>query len=237
MRARFTLADVQSCALQIVDHDGLAGLSMRSLAAALGTGPMTVYNYVKDRDNLEELVAEAVLAEVKLPGPSPDWLADVKGIAIAVWAAVRSHPNAVPLVLTRRTASAASYLAAERLIEALSRGGLSNLDLLAAFRAMLSLVMGAAQVELTASSVGTDREQANAAAAERIGRLASVEYPHMAALADASRRSTMAADFDRALDMLLAGIQAQSNKSRQAGARPNAAGPGARTPPTTTTLG
>ncbi len=37
---------------------------MRSLAAALGTGPMTLYNYVKDREELEGLVAEAVLADV-----------------------------------------------------------------------------------------------------------------------------------------------------------------------------
>jgi hypothetical protein len=87
---------------------------------------MTVYNYVKDRDELEELIADAVLADVKLPGPSPDWLSDAKAIATAVWEAVLSHPKAVPLVLTRRTASAATYLAAERLIEALSRGGLGD---------------------------------------------------------------------------------------------------------------
>ena len=72
MRARFTLAEVRAQAIQIVDKDGLAGLSMRSLAAALGTGPMTLYNYVKDREELEGLVAEAVLADVRLPRRSND---------------------------------------------------------------------------------------------------------------------------------------------------------------------
>jgi AcrR family transcriptional regulator len=207
MRARFTLAEVRARAIQIVDLDGLASLSMRSLATALGTGPMTLYNYVKDREELEGLVAEAVLADVRLPRRSSDWRSDVKAIATAIWRAVRQHPNAAPLVLTRRTVSAAGYLPAERLIESLGRAGLSDLDLLAAFRAVLSLVMGAAQVELAGPLSTPDREQSNAAVARRIGELAGAEHPHMAALAKTSQRSTMAADFDRALDMLLAGIQ------------------------------
>lgn len=208
MRARFTLAEVRAHAIQIVDQDGLGGLSMRSLAASLGTGPMTVYNYVKDREQLEGLVAEAVLADVRLPRRTRDWHSEVKSIATAIWRAVRQHPNAAPLVLTRRTVSAAGYLPAERLIEALGRAGLSDLDLLAAFRAVLSLVMGAAQVELAGPLSAADREHSSATAAKRIGELAGTEHPHMAALAETSQRSSMAADFERALDMLLNGIQA-----------------------------
>jgi AcrR family transcriptional regulator len=211
MRARFTLAEVREHAIQIVDEDGLGALSMRSLAAALGTGPMTIYNYVKDREELEGLVAEAVLAGVKLPRRSDDWRADVKSIATAIWRSVRQHPNAAPLVLTRRTVSAAGYLPAERLIEALTCAGLSDIDLLAAFRGVLSLVMGAAQVELAGPLAAIDREQSNVMNAKRIGALAGSEHPHMAALAETSQRSTMAADFDRALDMLLAGIQERSS--------------------------
>jgi AcrR family transcriptional regulator len=208
MRARFTLAEVRAHAIQIVDQDGLGGLSMRSLAASLGTGPMTVYNYVKDREQLEGLLAEAVLADVRLPRRTKDWHSEVKSIATAIWRAVRQHPNAAPLVLTRRTVSAAGYLPAERLIEALGRAGLSDLDLLAAFRAVLSLVMGAAQVELAGPLSAADREHSSATAAKRIGELAGTEHPHMAALAETSQRSSMAADFERALDMLLNGIQA-----------------------------
>src|SRR3984885_11642725 len=207
MGARFTLAEVRTQAIQIVDKDGLGGLSMRSLAAALGTGPMTIYNYVKDREELEGLVAEAVLADVRLPRRSDSWRSDVKSIATAIWRSVRQHPNAAPLVLTRRTVSAAGYLPAERLIEALGRAGLSDLDLLAAFRAVLSLVMGAAQVELAGPLASTDRDDANVVGAKRIGHLAGSEHPHMAGLAQTSQRSTMAADFNRGLDMLLTGIQ------------------------------
>lgn len=150
MRARFTVGEIADHALAIVDRDGLGGLSMRTLARALGTGPMTLYNYVEDRGQLEALVAEAVIAGVELPEPSHDWAEDVRAVATAIWEAVRRHPNVVPLVLTRRTMSATSYAPAERLVEALTRGGLEGVDLLAAFRAVLALVMGSAQVELAA---------------------------------------------------------------------------------------
>ncbi|HEX7827785.1 MAG TPA: TetR/AcrR family transcriptional regulator, partial [Mycobacterium sp.] len=43
MRARFTVDEIATAALGIVDESGLSTLSMRTLAAALGTGPMTVY--------------------------------------------------------------------------------------------------------------------------------------------------------------------------------------------------
>ena len=210
MRARFSVAEIAACALEIVDRDGLGGLSMRTLAGALGTGPMTLYNYVKDRGQLEELVAEAVIASVELSEPSRDWLQDVQSIATAMWQAVRRHPNVVPLVLTRRTVSPSSYAPAERLIEALARGGLRDADLLAAFRAVLALVMGSAQVELAGPLAGADRDTEQVALAAQIGRLAGAEHPRLAALAQASQQSTAVADFHRALDMLLAGVKSCS---------------------------
>ena len=67
MRARFTTDEIAVAALRMVDEAGLGALSMRSLAAALGTGPMTLYNYVADKEGLEELVVAAIVSEVRLP--------------------------------------------------------------------------------------------------------------------------------------------------------------------------
>jgi AcrR family transcriptional regulator len=206
MRARFTVAEIGAAALEIVDRQGLEGLSMRSLANALGTGPMTVYNYVKNRDELEELVAEAIIGDVKLPAKSADWRADTAALATALWHGVRRHPNAIPLVLTRRTLSSSSYAGADRLIEAMGRGGLVGVDLLAAFRAVLSLIMGSAQAELARPRAGVDRDREQAAVAARIGGLAGTEHPHIAALAQISQQSTAGADFERGLGFLLDGL-------------------------------
>lgn len=209
MRARFTIDEIAAAALRIVDDQGPDALSMRALAAALGTGPMTLYNYVPDKTGLEELVVAAVVAEISVPRPTDDWRHDVHAVAYAMWQGVRAHPAAVPLVLTRRMSSATGFAVAEALVAALARAGLSDRDLLAAFHGVLGFVTGAAQAELagplTAGAEGV-RD-----AADRIGAIAGAEHPHIAALSRVAMRTSVADDFSRGLQMLVDGIAGALN--------------------------
>jgi AcrR family transcriptional regulator len=212
MRTRFTTDEIAAAALAIVDAKGLSALSMRSLAAALGTGPMTVYNYVPDKEGLEELVVAAVVAQVRLPEPTDDWQQDAYGIADAMWRGIRAHPAAIPLVLTRRTLSATGFAAADALIAALVRAGLPDRDRLAAFHAVLGFVVGAAQAEL-AGPLTRGRDAADAAA--RIGSVAGATYPHIEALSVVAMQTTVEEDFDRGLRMLLDGVATRRSRKRR----------------------
>jgi AcrR family transcriptional regulator len=212
VRARFTTAEIAAAALSIVDDDGAGALSMRALAAALGTGPMTMYNYVRDKEGLEELVVAAVVAEVQVPEPTEDWTADVHAVAEAMWRGIRAHPAAIPLVLTRRTVSATGFAAVDALIGALRRGGLTDADRLAAFHAVLAFVLGAVQAELAGPLTrgGDSRD-----VAARIGSVAGAEYPNVAALSHVAARVSVEDDFDIGLSMLLDGIAARGGRRRQ----------------------
>jgi AcrR family transcriptional regulator len=212
MRARFTTDEIAAAALGIVDEAGLSALSMRSLAAALGTGPMTVYNYVPDKEGLEELVVAAVVADVRVPKPTDDWQRDAYAIADAMWRGIRAHPAAIPLVLTRRTVSASGFAAADALIAALARAGLSDRDRLAAFHGVLGFVVGAAQAEL-AGPFTRGRDAADAAA--RIGSVAAETYPHIEALSVVAMETPAEEDFERGLRMLLDGIATRRPRKRR----------------------
>ena len=194
MRARFTTDEIAAAALTIVDEAGVSALSMRALATALGTGPMTMYNYVPDKAGLEELVVAAVVAEVAMPEPTDDWLEDVYAVAEAMWRGIRAHPAAIPLVLTRRTSSATGFAAAEAIIAALGRGRLNDSDRLAAFHAVLAFVVGAAQAEL-AGPLTRGRDPGDAAA--RIGSVAGATYPNVEALSHVAMRTSVEDDFER----------------------------------------
>ncbi|MEO3761328.1 TetR/AcrR family transcriptional regulator C-terminal domain-containing protein [Mycobacterium sp. B14F4] len=212
MRARFTTDEIAAVALRLVDESGVGALSMRALAAALGTGPMTVYNYVRDKEELEELVVAAVVSEVDVPAPSADWAADVHAVATAMWRGIRAHPAAVSLVLTRRTASGAAFAAADALVAALGRGGLTDADRLAAFHAVLAFVVGAVQAELAGPLTrGADAREV----AERIGAVAGADYPNIAALSHVAARTTVEDDFDSGLRMLVDGIAARGGSRRR----------------------
>ena len=66
-QARFTRSELAQTAISIVDAEGLEALSMRRLAAELGAGTMTLYHYVRTKDELLTLVSDEVMAEVLLP--------------------------------------------------------------------------------------------------------------------------------------------------------------------------
>jgi AcrR family transcriptional regulator len=203
VRARFTRDEIASAALRIVDESGLSALSMRSLASALGTGPMTMYNYVTGKEGLEELVVAAVVAEVSVPAPGRDWRQDVHAVATEMWRGVRAHPAAIPLVLTRRMSSATGFAIVDALIVALGRTELADRDRLAAFHAVFALVIGSAQAELAGPLTGDASE-----AAAKIGAVAGADFPHVERLSKVAMATTVEDDFDRGLRMLLAGIAA-----------------------------
>src|SRR6185369_14214568 len=146
---KFSRERLQEAALALVDEHGLAGLSMRALAARVGTGPMTLYNHVHGREDLEVLVVEAVVAGAAWsPKHFADWREQVHDVAAAMWRAVRAHPHAIPLILTRRTRSHGALAVAEALLAALARSGRTGHELLIAFRTVSAFVMGFAQAEL-----------------------------------------------------------------------------------------
>ena len=206
-RPKYSREQLQAAALALVDEQGLAGLSMRTLAAALGTGAMTIYNHVVDRADLEVLVVEAVLAEVRLPRTGGDWRADARAVATAMWQAVRGHPNVIPLILTRRSRARGVLDASEALLSALGRGGRAGHDLLAAFRAVTAFVMGFAQAEL-AGPLAVAAGEAPKAVIGRMRALPPAQYPRLIEIAGAAVTSRPEHEFRAGLDALLAGLAA-----------------------------
>lgn len=177
---------------------------MRALAAELGTGTMTLYHHVAGREALLLLVVEAVMAEVAWPRRRrADWRADVRAIATAMWRTVRAHPRVIPLVATRRSRSPAVLAVSEALLEALARSGRSRRRLLVAFRAVTSLVMGFAQVELTSPLAGEPPE----VVIERMRSLPRDRHPRLVEIATAAVRSDVEDEFRRGLDLLIAGLE------------------------------
>ena len=209
-RAKFSREQLQAAALAIVDEQGLAGLSMRTLAAAVGTGAMTIYNHVADRTDLDVLVVEAIVAEMRRPTRRrDDWRDAVRDVATAMWRVVRAHPHAIPLILTRRSRSPAALDVAEALLSALARGGRSGHDLLVGFRAVTAFVMGFAQAEL-AGPLARAAGEAPRAVIGRIRALPGGRYPHLIAVAGAAAASTAEREFRAGLDALLAGLAADA---------------------------
>ena len=94
-RPRWSRDEMASAAVELVDTEGLDALSMRRLAGVLGAGTMTLYHYVKTKDELLALVTDAVLAEVLLDDHEldpTDWQATMRVIAHRTRDSLLRHP-------------------------------------------------------------------------------------------------------------------------------------------------
>jgi len=91
-------AELTAAAIALADRDGLDAVTMRRVAASVGTGPASLYRYVAARDELVDLMVDAVAAEYELAPASGDWLADLVEFARQSRAIMRRHPWLVPLV-------------------------------------------------------------------------------------------------------------------------------------------
>ena len=66
-RPTHTRADIARAAVEIADAKGFEAVSMRRVAQRLGAGTMTLYHYVRNKDELVTLMSDLVMAEVLVP--------------------------------------------------------------------------------------------------------------------------------------------------------------------------
>jgi len=93
-RARFTREQIAEAALAIADAEGFDAVSMRRVASELGAGTMTLYHYVRTKDELVALMDDAIMGELLIAdGEMPsDWREALTLIARRTRDAFARHP-------------------------------------------------------------------------------------------------------------------------------------------------
>jgi AcrR family transcriptional regulator len=142
MRKALTREAILDAAIEILDRDGLAGLSMRRLGAAVGVEAMSLYNHVPNKDALLDGIHERILLSLEAPAHVRTWQAFVRHQALALHRALLGHPNAIQLFATRPAATPASMDRLERYLEVLSRAGFKPIDAISIVQLVAQLVVG-----------------------------------------------------------------------------------------------
>jgi AcrR family transcriptional regulator len=199
-RARsLTPSDIAAAALHVIDSDGLPALSMRTVAVELGVGAMSLYRYVEDREALERLVVDEVLAGIETdPGPRMSWDQQIAQLTERIRDAVGAHPSIVPLLVLHRHDSHAVKRCAETFLQMLSDGGFTGKRRVIALRTLVSYFSGALQAQYLAplDGLGT-HAMANAS---------DLEYPLLSATARVARRVKPEEEFRQGIAVLLHGL-------------------------------
>src|SRR5882757_7457666 len=95
-------AEIVAAAVRIADAEGVEAVSMRRLADELGVATMTPYTHVESKDELIDLMRDAVAAEMILPEPIPaDWREALRAIAHKTKDAFEGHPWSLDIASRR----------------------------------------------------------------------------------------------------------------------------------------
>lgn len=129
-------------AMELADREGLGALSMRRLAAQLGVEAMSLYYYVKNKDDILAGIVDLALDEIELPSGA-DWKSAVRKSSISYHDTLNRHPW-VTSVPTSGDASVAQLHYMDALLKRLREAGLSPELTHHAYHALDSHIVGSA---------------------------------------------------------------------------------------------
>ncbi|WP_432063998.1 TetR/AcrR family transcriptional regulator [Streptomyces sp. C10-9-1] len=111
----------------LVDAEGLDAVSTRRIAAELGVSGPSLYNHFRNKDEILDAVADAVSARIDLSmfdeDDPRDWRTALHDWALSYRAALRAHPNAVPVLARGPGRRPAGLRVADAVFGAMVRAG------------------------------------------------------------------------------------------------------------------
>jgi TetR/AcrR family tetracycline transcriptional repressor len=133
---------VIKAALELLDSVGVEGLSMRAVAERLGVRAASLYWHLRDKEQLLDSVAEAILDGVEVPISGAGWRAPVTAACDELAEALASHRAAAGVVIASLPAVQRSRLVRD-LARTLAVAGLDQAE-----GAAVALVVEAAAAAL-----------------------------------------------------------------------------------------
>lgn len=148
-------------ALQIVDDQGLAALSIRRIADVLGVYPTAVTWHVGSKSMLLEATASLLFDDLELPDDRAmtwdEWLYDT---AHRWRDQLRKHPNLAPIIGNQLTVSPPALPFVERVLRVLADAGLRDQKLLHCYNTFIGCLIGWVSLELSISAKSSGEPEA-----------------------------------------------------------------------------
>lgn len=161
-KQRHTLDAVIDAALGIADTEGLAALTMRSVAAKLGIAPMATYTYVPGKAELLDLMLDTVYQRM----PRADlgemgWRERVSVIAGENRAMLAAHPWVAYLPTTRPPLGPGVAAKYDHELRAFDGLGLGDVEMDAALTQVLGFVTSVAQLAIDTERAAVESGQSD----------------------------------------------------------------------------
>jgi AcrR family transcriptional regulator len=203
---------VIATAIELVERDGVAALSMQRLATELGSGLVALYNVIPSRAELLDAIADTIVSGIEIPSASAGaWQDQVRAQASAFRQVARAHPRCAMFLASRPPSSTGMMRTVERALATLGAAGFGGQDAARIARAITAYVIGSllAEFEIAPGLADGDDDTDTHRRRPRPG-----EFPHLTAMAAEPGVVDRDADFEFGLDLLVHAAAAMLPDSR-----------------------
>ena len=207
VRERLTRDRVIEAALRVMDEEGLEAMSMRRVAREVGVEAMSLYNHVRDKDDLLEGLCIRVMGEFEFPERTGDWLETARFAANEWRRVLKQHPNVLSLFAghVKPMTHADGLRPMEFALGLLREAGLSDRDAARVFNVMGGYIMGFVLMEV-GQMFGAGTLDKRAPDPEELARLMPMEsFPNITATLPHLAECDPDDMFNLGFDMLIAG--------------------------------
>ncbi len=207
-RAPLTRDRIVEAAVRVADDGGLAQVTMRNVAKALGVEAMSLYHHLDGKSALLDLLADWIFTRIDLPEPGSAWRPAMHDRAASARRALAEHTWALGLVESRRSPGPHLLAHHDAVLGCLRAQGFPVELASHAFSAIDAYVYGFVLTEVTLPF------EADESAEQFVGELREVltpeAYPHlmeMIAEQVTGRDYAYGDEFDFGLELILDGLE------------------------------
>ena len=167
---------VLKAALDLADEGGLEALSMRKLAQALSVKAMSLYNHVKNRDDIVDGIVDRVVSEIEVPAIGADWKMAMRRRAMSAHQVLLRHPWATMALMSRVNVGPATLRYVDATLGCLTTAGFSFEIADHIWNAIDSHIYG---FTLQALNFPFEAEEYSEVATDYVSQLPADQYPHL----------------------------------------------------------
>jgi AcrR family transcriptional regulator len=201
---------VLRAAVDLARRDGIESLSMRKLGDELGSGAMSLYHYVPNKDSLIDGMVDIVFSEIELPSTGDDWRTAMRKRALSTRAALGRHRWAIGLMEGRGTHGPANLALHNAVLGCLRAAGFSLEMTVHAYSVQDAYIYGFALQERDMTPETPEDFAAVAESQMDTYKDVLADYPHLVEVVGghvAKAGYDYASEFLFGLDLILDGLE------------------------------
>lgn len=205
-----TVDAIIGTAFRIVENEGYEALTMRRVAAALETGPSSLYAHVVNKEDLDELLIGRLCSEIVLPEPDPaTWRQQIAGVCAQLRDQYLRYPGISQAAIAAAPANLDTLRVSEGMLALLLAGGVDPQAAAWATDA-LTLYVNAYSLEVSLVNRRLDRTDGGWVVSrdELMRRFAALPdgYPHTKRYAAELTAGTVHDRFDFTIGLMIDGL-------------------------------